>query len=202
MSIADPIEIYIGLPEEYLQEAAKLFYDSFQQKFLPIMSIREQGVSFLQKHLNPKGTMVALNGKQLLGIAGLQYEGCHFFSPSLFDLAHEFGWLRGIVKILRMRIFNSPDREGELYLKAIMVDSSMRDSGIGTHLLTGVTDFAWAHGFSTIRLDVVDTNPDARRFYERHGFVATRIRRCPLPFLFLCRAMGFSSAITMIRKIS
>jgi GNAT superfamily N-acetyltransferase len=202
MSIADPIEIYIGLPEEYLQEAAKLFYDSFQQKFLPIMSIREQGVSFLQKHLNPKGTMVALNGKQLLGIAGLQYEGCHFFSPSLFDLAHEFGWLRGIVKILRMRIFNSPDREGELYLKAIMVDSSMRNRGIGTHLLTGVTDFAWAHGFSTIRLDVVDTNPDARRFYERHGFVATRIRRCPLPFLFLCRAMGFSSAITMIRKIS
>jgi GNAT superfamily N-acetyltransferase len=202
MSIAGPFEIYIGLPEEYLQEAAELFYDSFQQKFLPIMSTREQGVSFLQKHLNPKGTMVALNGKQLLGIAGLQYEGCHFFSPSLFDLAHEFGWLRGVLKIIRMRLLNSPDRKDELYLKAIMLHPSMRNRGIGTHLLTGVTDFAWAHGFSTIRLDVVDTNPDARRFYERHGFVATRIRRCPLPFLFLCRAMGFSSAITMIRKIS
>ena len=67
MSIAGPIEIYIGLPEEYLQEAAELFYDSLQQKFYPIMNIREQGVSFLQKHLNPKGTMVALDGKQLLG---------------------------------------------------------------------------------------------------------------------------------------
>ena len=202
MSIAGPIEIYIGLPEEYLREAAEIFYESFQRKFFPIMNTTEQGVSFLKKYLNPKGTIVAMNGKQLVGIAGLQYEECHFFSPSLFDLAQEFGWLRGILKIIRMRVFNSPDREGELYLKAIMVHSSVRDRGIGTHLLTGVSDFAWAHDFSTIRLDVVDTNYDARRFYERHGFVATRIRRCPLPFLFICRAMGFSSAITMIKKIS
>jgi len=202
MSIAGPIEIYIGLPEEYLREAAEIFYDSFQQKFYPIMNSREQGVSFLQKHLNPKGTMVALNGTQLLGIAGLQYEGCHFFSPSLFDSAHEFGWLRGILKIIRMRMFNSPDRKGELYLKAIIVHSSMQGRGIGTHLLTGVSDFAWAHDFSTIRLDVVDTNHDARRFYEQHGFVATKIRRHPLPFQFLCRPMGFSSAITMIKKIA
>ena len=202
MSILGPIEIYIGLPEEYLQEAAELFYDSFQQKFNPIMDTREQGVSFLQKHLNLKGTMVALNGKELLGIAGLQYEGCHFFTPSFSDLTSEFGWLRGILKVIRMRMFNSPDRKGELYLKAIMVHPSMQGRGVGTHLLTGISDYARAHDFSTIRLDVVDTNPDARRFYEQHGFVATKIRRCPLPFQFLCRPMGFSSAITMIKEIS
>jgi len=202
MSILGPIEIYIGLPEEYLQEAAELFYDSFQQKFKPIMDNREQGISFLQKHLNLKGTMVALNGKELLGIAGLQYEECHFFTPSFSDLTREFGWLRGILKVIRMRMFNSPDRKGELYLKAVMVQPSMQGRGVGTHLLTGISDYAWAHDFSSIRLDVVDTNPDARRFYEQHGFVATKIRRCPLPFQFLCRDMGFSSAITMIKEIS
>jgi GNAT superfamily N-acetyltransferase len=202
MNIAGTIEIHIGLPEEYLKEASELFYDSFQQKFYPIINTRERGIPFLQKQLNPKGTMVAFNGKQLLGIAGLQYEGYHFFSPSLSDLASKLGWLRGILKIIRMRMFNSPDRKGELYLKAVMVHSSMQGRGVGTHLLTGVSDFAWAHDFSTIRLDVVDTNPDARRFYEQNGFVATKIRRCPLPFQFLCRAMGFSSAITMIKRIS
>ena len=202
MSIAGPIEIYIGLPEEYLHEAAELFYDSFPQKFHPIMNTREQGISFLQKHLNPKGTMVASKGNELLGIAGLQYEGCHFFSPSASDLTREFGWLRGIMKILKIRLFNSPDIKGELYLKAVMVHSELQGRGVGTHLLTGISDFAWTHDFSTIRLDVVDTNPDARRFYEQHGFVATKIRRCPLPFQFLCRNMGFSSAITMIKKIS
>ncbi len=202
MSITGPIEIYIGLPDEHLQEAAELFYDSFQKKFYPIMNTREQGVSFLQKHLNPKSTMVAARGKELLGIAGLQYEGRHFFSPSASDLAREFGWQRSIMKILKMRLFNSPDRKGELYLKAIMVHSEMQGRGIGSHLLTGIFDFAWVHDFNTIRLDVVDTNPDARRFYEQHGFVATKIRRCPLPFQFLCRDMGFSSAVTMIKKIS
>ena len=97
---AGTIEIFIGFPEEYIQEAAELFYDSFEQKFSSIMNTRGQGISFLQKHLNPKGTMVAARGKELLGIAGLQYEGCHFFSPSASDLAREFGWLRDIKKIL------------------------------------------------------------------------------------------------------
>jgi len=71
MSIGDTIAISIGLPEEYLQEAAEILYDSFQQKFEPIMDTREQGVSFLQKHLNPKGTIAAMKGKQLVGIAGV-----------------------------------------------------------------------------------------------------------------------------------
>jgi len=202
MSTTGPVEIYIGLPEEYLQEAAELFYDSFQQKFSQIMDNREQGISFLEKHLNLKGTMVAFNGKKLLGIAGLQYEGCHFFTTSFSDLTREFGWRRGILKAVRMRMLNSPDHKGELYLKAVMVQPSMQGRGVGTHLLTGISDYAWAHDFSSIRLDVVDTNPDARRFYEQHGFVADKIRRCPLPFQFLCRPMGFSSAITMIKKIS
>ena len=168
----------------------------------PIMGSRERGVSFLRRHLNPEGAIVAMDEGQLAGIAGLQYEGCHFFSPSISELAREFGWVRGLLKIIRMRIFPSPDREGELYLKVIMVSSSMRGKGIGTHLLTGVSDFAWAHGFGAVRLDVVDTNPDARHFYERQGFVADKIRRCPFPFIFISRVMGFSSAITMIKKIA
>ncbi len=202
MNTAGRIEIRIGLPENCLREAAEIFYESFQQKMYPIMGSRERGVSFLQRHLNPEGAIVAMDEGHLVGIAGLQYEGCHFFSPSISELAHEFGWLRGFMKIVRMRIFHSPDCEGELYLKAIMVNSSMRDRGIGTQLLTGVSDFAWAHGFGVVRLDVVDTNPDARRFYERQGFVAIKTRRCPFPFIFISRVMGFSSAITMIKKIA
>ncbi len=202
MNTADRIEIRIGLPENYLREAAEIFYESFQQKMYPIMGSRERGVSFLRRHLNPEGAIVAMDEGQLAGIAGLQYEGCHFFSPSISELAREFGWVRGLLKIIRMRIFHSPDREGELYLKAIMVSSSIRGRGVGTHLLTGVSDFAWAHGFGAVRLDVVDTNPDARHFYERQGFVADKIRRCPFPFVFISRAMGFTSAITMIKKIA
>lgn len=202
MNTADRIEIRIGLPENCLREAAEIFYESFQQKMYPIMGSRERGVSFLQRYLNPEGAIVAMVEGQLVGIAGLQYEGCHFFSPSISELAHEFGWLRGFMKIVRMRIFHSPDREGELYLKAIMVSSSIRGRGVGTHLLTGVSDFALAYGFGAVRLDVVDTNPGARRFYERRGFVAGKIRRCPFPFLFISRVMGFSSAITMIKKIA
>ncbi len=188
----------MGLPESYLLEMADIFYETFQRKLCPIMGTRERGVSFLKKYLNPEAAMVAMEGNRVVGIAGLQYRGCHFFSPSLSDLVFEFGLIRGFLKIARLRLFHSPDREGELYLKAFMVSSAVRGKGIGTHLLKAVSDFARSKGFCAVRVDVVDTNPDARRLYERSGFVATRIRRCP----FLCRAMGFSSAITMIKEIS
>jgi ribosomal protein S18 acetylase RimI-like enzyme len=201
MYTTDQIEIRIGLPENRVKEAAELFYDAFQQKLYPILGNKEQGIVFLQKYIDSKNALVALCGNQVIGIAGLQHEGHNFFSPSISNLAHEFGWLRGFLKIIRMRICHSQNCDGVLYLKAIMVSTSMRDRGVGTQLLTGVTDFAWAHGFNSVRLDVVDTNPDARRFYERHGFVATKIRNCPFPFLSICRPMGFSSAITMIKMI-
>ncbi|GJQ59009.1 MAG: hypothetical protein SCALA701_18100 [Candidatus Scalindua sp.] len=175
-----------------------IFYEAFQQKLCPIMGTRERGVSFLQRYLNPEATVVAMDGNRVVGIAGIQYPGCHFFSPSLYDLVCEFGLLRGFLKIVRLRLFHSPDREGELYLKAFMVSSPMRGKGIGTNLLEAVSGFARSNGFRAVRVDVVDTNPDARRLYERNEFVAIKIRKCP----FLCRAMGFSSAITMIKEIT
>ena len=82
MNTAGRIEIRIGLPEDCLREAAEIFYESFQQKMYPIMGSRERGVSFLQRYLNPEGAIIAVDEGQLVGIAGLQYEGCHSFFQS------------------------------------------------------------------------------------------------------------------------
>ena len=48
-----------------------------------------------------------------------------------------------------------------------------------------------------VRLDVVDSNPRARRLYEREGFVPVRTVRTP----YLQRAMGFAASTTMVRDI-
>jgi ribosomal protein S18 acetylase RimI-like enzyme len=73
----------------------------------------------------------------------------------------------------------------------------MRGKGIGTRLLESVFDFARTEGFSSVRLDVVDTNPGARRLYERMGFVPVKTGHYP----YLRRVMGFSAGTTMIREI-
>ena len=79
-----------------------------------------------------------------------------------------------------------------------IVHPAMRGKGIGTRLLEAVFDFARAKGFGSVRLQVVDTNPDARRLYERMGFVATATHRHP----YLRRMMGFSAVTTMVKELS
>ena len=62
----------------------------------------------------------------------------------------------------------------ELYVKGATVSSSARSKGIGM-LLNRVMTHAGSHRRQWMRLDVVDTNPAARRLYERFGFVSLKV---------------------------
>lgn len=55
-------------------------------------------------------------------------------------------------------------------LQKIYVRRAATGSGLGAQLLAAAIDVARAAGAALIWLDVLKTNPGARRFYERHGF--------------------------------
>jgi ribosomal protein S18 acetylase RimI-like enzyme len=55
-------------------------------------------------------------------------------------------------------------------LQKIYVRRAAVGSGLGARLLAAAIDVARAAGAALIWLDVLKTNPHARRFYERHGF--------------------------------
>lgn len=119
------------------------------------------------------------------------------FRTSAF--VRQYGWLRGLFKLLLLYIcFAERGSKGELAIDSIVVHPAMRGKGIGTRLLEAVFDFARAKGFGSVRLEVVDTNPDARRLYERMGFVATKTHRHP----YLRRMMGFSAVTTMVKELT
>ena len=52
-------------------------------------------------------------------------------------------------------------------------------------------------GLTGLTLEVVDTNPDARRLYERLGF--REINTINLPFLE--RLMGFRASTSMLKRL-
>ena len=197
MQTTDQIEIRFGLPEHCRRQAAELYYEAFRQKFEPIMSSRQHGVAILEKAFDSERAVVALCQDQLAGVAGLHYRGRQFVNAGASAFAHEFGWLSGLLRFALFAVFAEREREGELLLDDIAVHSSMRGKGIGTRLLQAVFDFARAHGFGAVRLEVVDTNPDARRLYERLGFVPAQTQRYP----YLRRLMGFAAVTTMIKGI-
>jgi len=55
-------------------------------------------------------------------------------------------------------------------MNEIVVDPNERGQGIGTRLPEELASYAEQNGYDTIRLDVIDTNPGARRKYERNDF--------------------------------
>jgi ribosomal protein S18 acetylase RimI-like enzyme len=195
----DQVEIRRGLPEPYRRHAAELYYEGFRRKFEPVLNSPGQGVAILEEAFDPELAIIAVYQAQLAGIAGLQVGGHDFISFRTSAFARQYGWLRGLFKVLLLYFFFAErGSKGELAIESIVVHPAMRGKGIGTRLLKAVFDFARAKGFGSVRLEVVDTNPGARCLYERMGFVATKTRRYP----YLRRMMGFSAVTTMVKQVT
>ena len=57
------------------------------------------------------------------------------------------------------------------YIFSFRVKEKVRNMGLGGFMMDFVEDWAREQGFTHLRLNVERINIDARRFYERHGFV-------------------------------
>jgi ribosomal protein S18 acetylase RimI-like enzyme len=66
--------------------------------------------------------------------------------------------------------FEARANEGAAVLVAASVRSPARNRGIGTELMLAAEVFACGRGCRAILLGVEDTNPRARRLYERLGY--------------------------------
>lgn len=196
MSSTEPLTIQYGLPDQLREAAAAIYYDGFQQKFATIMS-RQEASQLLPLILNPQQLIIACAGEELVGLAGIQHHQKRLFQFPTAPFSQTFGFVRGQYVRLMLQAFSRPYAQGELLMDGICVAASRRGQGIGTLLLTAVVDFARSHGYQSVRLDVVDVNQNARRLYERFGFVATTTHHYP----YLAKSLGFSESTTMIYKV-
>jgi GNAT superfamily N-acetyltransferase len=60
-----------------------------------------------------------------------------------------------------------------VHLMAMWVHPAVRGSGAADELVAAVLDWAKSEGARLVRLNVIQRNDRARRFYERIGFRAT-----------------------------
>ncbi|MBA4376724.1 MAG: molybdopterin-guanine dinucleotide biosynthesis protein MobC [Anaerolinea sp.] len=199
MNIED-IKIQHGLPSEHIHRAVEIYYEAFRRKLDPTLGSQEHSLSILTMVFedHPDLAIVALHQAKIVGVTGLQVGGRGFFNFKWSYFTRQFGWLRAIPKAVVMYFARRPERSGQLLMNGIAVDPSMRGKGVGTLLLQAVFEFARANCYSTVRLDVVDTNPEARCLYERMGFLPTKTYNYP----FLRNIVGFSAETTMIKQIA
>jgi len=155
---------------------------------------RDERISLLKECLLPNFAFTALVNDELVGLAGFQTpNGSLTSGVTGRRLLSKLGWIHGLRAACVFSLYERTPDFGELVMDGIAVRDDMRGRGIGGHLLDQLTHYAREHGFTRIRLDVIDTNPAARRLYERKGFQPIHTDHFP----FLKWLLGFGAATKM-----
>lgn len=196
--IAPEIVVRRGIPERFRFEAAAVYVHAFRRKLERMAGTSHRVVIALGHQLDLDLAVAAYTEDELLGLAGFYHGGRHFGVPRLQTCVRDLGLIRGLLLYLNLRLFLRSDSSEDLVMDGIAVSAAWQGKGIGTRLLNAVFDAAREHGYRSVCLGVADTNPDARRLYERAGFVAYRVSRYPLADWLL----GFSSVVYMRKPIT
>ncbi|MEO0795985.1 MAG: GNAT family N-acetyltransferase [Verrucomicrobiota bacterium] len=197
MADAD-IQIQRGFSEEYRASAATLYEEAFGPKIALAIGSFEKRLAVIKGCLQPHYSFTAYLEKRLVGIVGF-----HTPSGSLTGcmdwpaIKKELGFLKAIKAVAVLALYDRDPVPGELVLDGISVDSGCRGRGIGSKLLNRIKTFAADESFSHVRLDVIDTNPRAKKLYAKVGFTETETKHYPV----LSKFLGFSASTTLLFKL-
>jgi len=155
--------IIAGAPEAWRPAIAALYLAAFDRKLGPLFGAGRAGLDLLAACLDLSRCLVATEEGRLAGVAGFCLDGRRFVGSP--------GWRpgRGLGLVLHA-LLRRRETPGTLLMDGIAVAPAWRGQGIGSRLIAAVQALAARHGRSWVRLDVVDSNPAARRLYLRLGF--------------------------------
>ena len=194
----DDIVIQLGIPDPLRRRAATIYYDAFEKKLRPILGTREQTLAILEESLRSDYAFVALADGDLVGIAGFHEPNGQMVDIHFDPLRRHLGWIKALWAAVAGSLLTRNLKPHQLLMDGISVEARMRGKGVGTCLLDAVTDYAREHGFHTVALDVINTNPDARRLYERKGFQALTTQQ----YGWLTSWLGFTSSTSMVKSVT
>ena len=193
------IHYQIGVPEELRGEAAELYDEAFGAKFALAVPEREKRLLMLAEALALPYAVALISGGRLAGLAGFSRpQGSLTGGMSASQPFQHLGLLNGFRAAAVFSLYERQSEPSQLLMDGITVHKDQRGQGIGTHLLNEIKQYGRDEGYASVRLDVIDTNPGARRLYEREGFVATKTEH----FGYLRRILGFGAATTMVYKLA
>lgn len=132
-------------------------------------AVRQELTTLFQRDDNRHSylnTYVATEDGQIVGIL-VYYYGAHAIAMD----ANLVKWLAA--KNAPSIIIDQEAHEDEAYIDTVCVTPEARGKGIGTLLLQYAEELTKQHGYTKLSLNVETQKEDARRLYERLGFVIT-----------------------------
>jgi ribosomal protein S18 acetylase RimI-like enzyme len=195
----DDLVISRGFAPEQAVEAARLYDEAFGPKLSIAIPDADARRDILAKGMNPGFCFAAFRSSVMVGIAGFKTRtGSLTGAISLSLLLQRLGLFRTLRALTVLLLFRRSLAPNQLLMDGIGVSSAARGGGIGSRLLHTLLAHAKGEGFASVRLDVIETNPAARRLYERIGFVESRTEHFP----YLRWLLGFGAASCMVYDLA
>ncbi|MNW44917.1 Acetyltransferase (GNAT) family protein [compost metagenome] len=196
---AENIIITNKIKEEQKHEVAKLYFQAFLKKFIYLWVLtcnEEKATIVLRRSIQYEKGLYAINNNKLVGFVGLE-KGDGYFAPLTFSSFSEaFGFIGATWRFTAYgiyRLFHGGMKKDVVHIDPIVVSSEARGLGIGTKLLDAVFEYSKRLNKNRVVLEVVDTNPKAKKLYERMGFQVVNEENIS----FLTQRAGFKYIINM-----
>ena len=177
---------------------AALYWEAFSAKLSRVMGPDANALTFLTAQLNSDFALVARDTEgEILGVAGFKTSQGALVGGNLSDLAKTYGWLSAIWRAPLLALVERDLADDVLLMDGICVSSQARGLGMGSALLVAIKREAREQQLSSVRLDVIDTNPRAKALYMRKGFEAIGTEHLgPLRWIF-----GFHMSTKMLCRV-
>jgi ribosomal protein S18 acetylase RimI-like enzyme len=176
-------------------EISRILYQAFGQKlaFLLRRGSEQEHIETLDAIMNYANGLVFAENGETTGVGLTKARGQSTYRPEAV-MRRSIGWLRA--RILSTFIDQSINSDDVIRVDQLAVREDRRGHGIGTTILERIFEDAREQGLTRVTLDVVDSNPGARRLYESLGFREIHTRRIPG-----ARRYGFREVIDMEKRL-
>lgn len=186
------------LDDTYQEKVAEVFVDGFYDAFLYTFSKEKQALVNALKHCFKKEFYyTGLLNDQVVGIIAYSTNKERAQQLDKKILQKELGTLKGSLChfLLSRELENPLDMpDNQIYIESIATRKEARGKGVATKLIHHVMDEL---EYDEVTLEVVDTNTNAVRLYEKLGFSIFKRKKKR----FFREQAGFNERLYMIKHI-
>ncbi len=192
------IRIREGLPHGMAVDAAQLYLDALAEKLVPVLGRGDRAIQALANGWNRRMCLTAHDGTRLIGVLGMQTSAAGFVEIRWGPMRRGYGCIGSLWRMALLACLRHRTVDGEVYIDGIAVAPDWRGRGIGSRLIAALEAWAADRQLALLCLEVIDTNPRARKLYQRLGFeIAGHQTVWPLGSLF-----GFHRSTVMVKTLS
>ncbi len=169
------IEITTAPDPNRYPDLAQLLWEGFERKFRWPLRNADISRAFFTDTFVPDSLTAAVDTTTgaTVGVMVTSDPDHRASTNELAAIRRQFFLPEAAIRLAILSLLDPPLRPNELYVNSLVVSDKARGQGVGSALLNHADRTTEQRGLATVSLDVIDSNPGARRLYERQGFRVT-----------------------------